>query len=222
MRGRWILFFLFTFYTGYLSAQAPVPVIKEPRHHLALENKYVRLIDVHIPPGDTTLYHIHAAPSIIVILSSSVVGSALMNGKPSSGPVTPGATSFAAYKEHPITHHVWNEGKNMYHVMDIEWVEHDTASGVFPEYHQEGFHLNWEEHGVRSYTLNTTQNDSIRINGNAYAHLLIGVRSTARLRVAQEHAVYKKELSAGQFLFFQPGTSVNIQGQAEIVMLELK
>ena len=37
-----------------------MPVYEEPRHKIVLLNQYVRLIDVNIPPHDTTLYHRHA------------------------------------------------------------------------------------------------------------------------------------------------------------------
>src|SRR5215471_21518393 len=42
------------------SVQSPVPVLNEPRHHLKFENDYVRVFDVVVPPGDTTLFHIHS------------------------------------------------------------------------------------------------------------------------------------------------------------------
>ncbi|MGI9076108.1 MAG: hypothetical protein ACR2G6_02120, partial [Gemmatimonadaceae bacterium] len=40
-------------------AQSPVPIEKEPRHHLKFENQYVRVFYVFIPLGDTTLFHTH-------------------------------------------------------------------------------------------------------------------------------------------------------------------
>ena len=54
------------FFSIFLFAKsvfAQVPVRNEPHHKVVLENDYVRLIEVHIKPHDTTLTHIHAAPS---------------------------------------------------------------------------------------------------------------------------------------------------------------
>ena len=45
---------------------AQVQVSKEPRHKKVLENKYIRLLDVNIPPGDTSLFHIHSTPSVFL------------------------------------------------------------------------------------------------------------------------------------------------------------
>ena len=46
-----------------------VPVIEEPRHRLALEDEYLRLLDVRIPPGDSTLYHSHTRDSVYIPVS---------------------------------------------------------------------------------------------------------------------------------------------------------
>ena len=46
-----------------------VPVDKEPRHRLAFEDQYIRVFDVRIAPGDTTLYHSHQRDSIYIPIS---------------------------------------------------------------------------------------------------------------------------------------------------------
>ena len=103
---------------------AQVPVREEPHHKPVLENDYVRLLDVHIKPGDTTLYHVHAAPSVMVHITKSTIG-IQVKGKPVSPPaeVSPGETKFAAYDKNPVTHRVYNAGNNVFHVMDIELVK---------------------------------------------------------------------------------------------------
>src|SRR6478735_8908555 len=65
---------------AFNKIQAQVPVIKEPRHKTVLLNNYIRLIDVHLDPHDTTLYHIHATPSVIVFISRSLIGTQDMSG----------------------------------------------------------------------------------------------------------------------------------------------
>src|SRR6478736_1693956 len=83
--------------------KAQIPVTKEPRHKLVLENAYIRLLDVHIDPKDTTLYHIHAAPSVIVHITRSLIGAQNMGGAIAApGEVLPGYTRYAAYDRNPI------------------------------------------------------------------------------------------------------------------------
>src|SRR5579863_5678145 len=91
-----------------IKVSAQVPVRNEPHHKVVLENDYVRLIEVHIKPHDTTLTHIHAAPSVIVFLSKSTIGTQVVGGEPSVANVMPAQTSYAPYDEKPVTHKVWN------------------------------------------------------------------------------------------------------------------
>jgi len=53
---------------------AQVPVYEEPLHKVVLKNEYIRLIDVHLPPGDTTQFHIHAATSVFIHFTTSMIG----------------------------------------------------------------------------------------------------------------------------------------------------
>ncbi len=59
------------------GAQAPapaekiVPVFEEPRHHLIVDTPTLRILDIQIPPGDTTLFHMHNSAMIYVPISSS-------------------------------------------------------------------------------------------------------------------------------------------------------
>ncbi len=148
---------------GY-SALAQVPVKNEPRHKVVLENEYVRLIDVHIPPGDTTLYHVHALPSVVVVITKALTGSQVMGENPTSpGESQPGNTWFAAYNEKPITHRVFNAGDTMFHVMDIELVKEKIDTGICKIEKQNGGELLWEEKTVRCYKLIITHGGQYKL-----------------------------------------------------------
>ena len=66
-----------------LCAHAPVgvPISKEPHHHLLLENSYVRVFRVSVPPHDATLLHQHDVPYVYVALGPGEVINAVA-GKP--------------------------------------------------------------------------------------------------------------------------------------------
>ncbi len=109
---------------------AQVPVREEPRHKNVLENNYIRLLDVHLAPGDTSLYHIHATPSVVVFLSQSVMGvhtDMVGKGLP-SGRVYPAQTLFMNYAAKPVTHRVYNDSTNVFHVMDIELLKQSPSA----------------------------------------------------------------------------------------------
>ena|SRR5665213_1108487 len=48
-----------------------VPVFSEPHHHPVFQNALVRVLDVRVPPGETTLYHVHANRHIGVVISGA-------------------------------------------------------------------------------------------------------------------------------------------------------
>ena len=100
---------------------AQVPVSMEPRHHKVFENEYVRVLDVHIVPGDTSLFHKHELPSVFIVLSNAKTGSELISeGTMTNAPVTYGNIWFDGFYSKPRIHRVWNNDTVEFHVMDIE------------------------------------------------------------------------------------------------------
>ncbi|HLY68105.1 MAG TPA: hypothetical protein VKR53_00160 [Puia sp.] len=209
-----ILFFCFLI-TIKLSAQ--VPVRNEPHHQVVLENDYVRLIDVHIKPHDTTLTHIHAAPSVIVFLSKSTIGTQIVGAAPSIANVIPAQTSYAAYDEKPITHKVWNDGDSVFHVMDIELAKKEPAGDTCGIILQTDFHLEIVKKLVHVYILDLNAEKMAGIQQSNCAHLLIGISGIIS---ANNHS-----LTAGKFYFFPPHSNIEIisgKENARCVLLELK
>jgi quercetin dioxygenase-like cupin family protein len=51
----------------------PVPVEQEPHHRWIFENQYVRVLDVVLAPGESTLFHTHSHDSIAVRLTDASV-----------------------------------------------------------------------------------------------------------------------------------------------------
>jgi hypothetical protein len=209
------LFFSIFLFAGNVSAQ--VPVRNEPHHKVVLENDYVRLIEVHIKPHDTTLTHIHAAPSVIVFLSKSTIGTQIVGAQPSIGNVIPAQTSYAAYDENPITHKVWNDGDSVFHVMDIELAKKEPAKDSCEIISQPNFHLQIVKKLVHVYTIDVYAKKIAEIPTSNCAHLLIDISGIV---TANKHS-----LTAGKFYFFPPQSKIGITsgtGNAKCVLLELK
>jgi hypothetical protein len=70
-------------FSASLLAQAPtaVPIPQEPHHHLVLENEYVRVFRVSVPPHESTLLHQHDVPYLYVALGAADVINAVQ-GRP--------------------------------------------------------------------------------------------------------------------------------------------
>ena len=99
----------------------PVAVDDEPFHHRLLENQYVRVLDVRIPPGATTRRHRHALDAVAVRLAAASVA-AQDDGAPWSAavPVGRGETSFDDYARAPRAHRVRNEGPGEFHTVVVQ------------------------------------------------------------------------------------------------------
>lgn len=119
-----------------LVAQDPLPVYREPRHHLVLETGSLRVLDVRIAPGDTTLFHVHDSPFLAVRISVSPVDVQVL-GAAWGGPgpkdrshFHPGAIDAdTSYALHPVTHRVTNAGTGPFHLIGIT----NSGPGVSPE-----------------------------------------------------------------------------------------
>lgn len=99
------------------TAQSPVPVAKEPRHHLKFENKYVRVFDVVVPPGDATLFHIHSNDYAFVSIGDAKLKAEVMGGQPGDLILKDGETRFT---KGPITHRVTNVSNTPFRNITIE------------------------------------------------------------------------------------------------------
>ncbi len=123
-----------TYLPGPLLGQAgdaPVPLAGEPRHHVVFESASMRIHDIQIPPGDTTLYHTHDTAILYVPIASSRTRSQVLGAEWSGGgaaaaapapaePARPGkVNSVTTYVDKPYTHRVNNVGTTVFRLVGI-------------------------------------------------------------------------------------------------------
>lgn len=113
------------------TAQAPVSIEKEPRHHLEFQNEYVRLFYVRIAPGDTTLFHTHINDNVGVKLTDAELSDVVPGGNPETNLVHQGAVGFGHYPT-PLTHSVSNVGSTPFHNMLVEILPAKGAPSTAP------------------------------------------------------------------------------------------
>src|ERR1700722_12522599 len=80
-----------------LAAQetSEVEITAEPRHHLALENEYVRVFQVEVAPHDATLMHIHRHDYVYVTLGAASLSNEVKGKPPAAVKLRDGETHFA-------------------------------------------------------------------------------------------------------------------------------
>jgi len=69
--------------TLFGQSVSEVEITAEPHHHLALENQYVRVFKVDVPPHESTLMHRHRHDYVFVTLGASEVSNEV-EGKPAA------------------------------------------------------------------------------------------------------------------------------------------
>lgn len=100
------------------NSDTPVPILKAPYHRPVFTNQYVTMLDIYIPPGRTTGYHIHAQDSVSVNISvgdqtSQDFGSTVV-GPPARG--EKGRATYTGYvKDGMRTHRATNVGQTPFH-----------------------------------------------------------------------------------------------------------
>lgn len=99
------------------SPQNPVELSGEPRHHPKFENEFVRIFDVTVPAGDTTLWHAHRNDNVVVSFSDVNLRIETLGSDPVEGPWKFGEVRFtrATY-----IHRAMNIGPTAFHNFTIE------------------------------------------------------------------------------------------------------
>ncbi|GAC1422406.1 MAG: hypothetical protein NVSMB6_23940 [Burkholderiaceae bacterium] len=102
---------------GHAQVSSVVAIEQEPFHRVVFENPQVRIYHAQIPPGDTTLFHLHEVDNVVATINSGK-GIVESLGKPpvEFAPVA-GAVSFS---KAPYTHRIKNAGLSPLHFVAVE------------------------------------------------------------------------------------------------------
>lgn len=216
---RHIFLILLFFCVGKLPAQ--VLVHKEPRHRPVFENNKIRILDVLLPVGDTTQYHIHHTPSLFIYFSNTSTGSQLQGHQPSSGRSVEGTLRFENLAEPNVRiHRVWNIDTIALHVMDIELLYKDS-SFVQKPLSIPDLQLAIDTPWVRVYKITVNTGKSFKLKDTPRSLVLVSFDS-ARLQLRQSklHTV-----QPGSFSWINAGEVFELKNigeqSARFVLLEL-
>jgi hypothetical protein len=215
------IYFLIVFLWISFFTRAQIPVSQEPRHHKVMENEWVRVLDVHIPPGDTSLFHKHATPSVFILLSSAKSGSEVLQEDTSAHAVLHGGIWFETFYKTPRIHRVWNSDTLEFHVMDVELV-HPRNGEIGALIRDKAFQLLFDEKPVRGYMVTLAGQSQIELPGRKSPVFIVDLKGPGG-RVAINGQSFRK---AGDNLFILPGEPLRFNNQdisaAELAFFELK
>ena len=173
-------------------------------HHNIFTNASVRVLDVHIQPGDTTQFHKHSTPSVFVVLHPVRTGSEVIQEETEATVFRKDASiTFEGFYKTPRIHRVWNEDTSEFHVMDIEILNKDLHN--ISDTLQQPFQFLFDEKPVRTYRLNIDNNSTVSVNSKE--PLLIISLTDAQQIVSVNNKPFSKK---GDFLFVPSGSSLEI------------
>ncbi|MBP7608105.1 MAG: cupin domain-containing protein [Steroidobacteraceae bacterium] len=109
------------------SAQPVVAIEQEPAHRLVLQNDFVRVFEVGLPPGEDSLWHVHRHDGISVRLADAAIEDEPENGRTESFRLRRGELAYGATPA-ARTHRVRNVGATTFHNIYIELLtDHDVG-----------------------------------------------------------------------------------------------
>jgi len=214
--------FLLLFTTGIsIFASGQIPVRDEPRHHNVFENDVVRILDVHLGPGDTTLYHVHNTPSVFIIFTNVIVSSQLFGGQPQKGASVTGIISYDSMTTARI-HRVWNEDSSWFHVMDIELTGTKHEKNI-PVLKSSILKPLFNEQQVNGYSVDLKTGKLLQLPASSRGYLIVSqTRSEINYEIAgiTEHRILKPS----HYIWVEAGRSfsLNANSDAKLVLLQLK
>jgi len=218
------LFFLFMLMGKCSILHAQVLVHEEPRHHPVFQNNKIRILDVRMPPGDTSQYHTHHTASLFIFLSNTESGSQLQGAAASVTKYTAGRILFENLAPpHTRIHRVWNIDKDTLHVMDVELLFKDTGFVQAP-LKAAHLQLSIDTAWVRAYRLTLLKGEEFAIRNKAHAFILVSLDAAA-VQTTSGHKKKQQEMGAGSFVEIKKAQSFalknTIDSAARFVVLEL-
>jgi hypothetical protein len=196
-----LLFVVLFFLLG--STQAQVRVHEEPLHRPVYQNRLIRILNVQLPPGDTTQYHIHHTPSLFLFFTSTAISSQLLGATFTTSRSTASTILFenlmAPYER---VHRVWNTDQDTFHVMDIELLSKKSGFIQKPltlPHLQLMIDTPW----ARVYQLNL-QGDSNFNFRNIKRPFVVVAMNTAIVQLRQGRKTAQHNLQPGSFFWIKP------------------
>jgi quercetin dioxygenase-like cupin family protein len=212
---------LFSLLLNSFVISAQVQVSKEPRHKKMRENKYIRLLDVRIPPGDTTQFHIHSTPSLFLEFTNTSVCVQIKGQGWVTSQNIAGSAAYRSFLNDTLVHRVSNCDTVPFHVIDIEILSSYNSKRHFTPL---PFTQLFENEKAAAYQLTDSSFTKHLISGRGpmVAELVEGNE------VIFHNTRNKKSTSIkrGKYLYIKPGSSFYFSAKEnekiDLVLFEIK
>jgi hypothetical protein len=216
-------------------AAAQIPLNQEPRHRVVFENALFRILDVRVPPGDTTLDHLHDRDIVTVSMNEGADTRIQSQGQAwTPRPRRPlGDAAVAEYAGKPGSHRVENVGSTPYQLFAVENLR---ASGwtTAPALAAPATTLSDDARSFRVYDVRLARETSQTSHVHAVATLTVLLTgkvmsegSDAQAKANAPAPVGLKQLDQpGQWVYVPPGESHHLvrlgTSDARVIEIEVR
>jgi hypothetical protein len=178
-------------------------------------------LDVNIPPGDTTLFHIHETPSLFVRFTSTYVAVQVKDSAWSKKSRSTKGSADYDYFGYSRVHRVANQDRENYHVTDIELLSaYQPGNNAKPL----PFTILFNNEKAFAYRITSMANGKQHIDhrGPIIAALVEGERVMLTTEGTKEPTV----INTGKLTYLPPGKSYEFSTSSgnviNLVLFELK
>ena len=216
-----------------LTAQnaSEVEITAEPRHHLALENQYVRVFQVEVAPHDATLMHIHHHDYVYVSLGAADISNEVKGQPPAEVKLQIGETRFRAGN---FAHIARNLANTPFRNVTIELLQDEAAHKNPPAKWDEerGLHvlpggtqdIMFVQDGVRVSEIDLQPSATLPSHRHSGPYLMVAITDLDVRRDGEGKGLTPEYLKSGDMKWF-PGDythTLTISGKqgAKFVTLE--
>ena len=168
---------------GNGSAETPVEISGEPRHHPNFENEFVRIWDVTVPAGDATLWHAHRIDNVVVIVGGASLRLETVGAAPAEVLWNFGDVRFG---KATYVHRAMNVGTTPFHNLTIELLRSPPGSqSLATQTGQTSRQPILENERVRAYRLTLEPGQSMTMHTHLLAGLAISI-TAAEIEITTE------------------------------------
>jgi quercetin dioxygenase-like cupin family protein len=218
--------------TTLLSATAgageptsPVPIYDEPQHQLLLENPVAQVLDVQIPPGYVSLFHLHENDIFYATMDGSNVLAEKADGTQYRGSRESGfLENVLTYRAEPVVHRVTNEGEGLFRILAIENLSPPDDAQPLERGRVEMLgDPAIENSRFRAYRNVLNSGETIAVHQHRYPSLLLQM-SDGNSVVHSGMPNQPTGLNRGAWVWYEAGTSHHYanRGNAAVTMVEIE
>lgn len=196
--------------TAAVAGDRVVPAHEEPRHVTKLENEWIRFIDVEIPEGEQTMYHVHSLDYPYLMISDVTLRNQVYGQDRVEIKVERGAIGYyRASTQGTYTHRFINQGPGTFRAIGIELLRpmQPPAEVIAPLSAATGYITALDNERVRAYRLKLEPGEfagPVTIHGPSI-RVAMTVGRISEKTDRSRYAIF--DLAPAQFLF-RPDSTV--------------